>query len=542
MTPSEETIQIKRAVLISWGILLTISVTVLFFSNYITWLGDDIVYQFNRRYRETLVPMHNLGDVMDSMNYHYMHVNGRYVAHWIVQIFDGLLGQKIFSVCNAIIYICFIRVVMWICGVKMTNWRGTLTVSLLVVLFLSLKMSPAFQMYIWMYLLVGIFLKLFVSYRSKKWWVTLLLGLFGIIAGNAHESINSGACFAIVIYIAVNFRKISLQQWVMAIGFAMGFAAIVFSPGTLHRANTEIMPAGLIEYRILALVNLLKSMPMMYVLLCVSIYEILIKKRDFKNIYKSNPLWWNIWAGCMLANTLMGFSGGRSVLGEEFAAIVVTVSILPDKRFSTFWLSASVLLTVMFLYCQWSLATRLNNIFESVKEQYIKHPKGYVYIDTDYSSPIPNDNRYIGYILIVNWSDKVNRHNLNTLNQYLKMKTGVDKELWMFPTVMRRYIEGNAYDTIPNLVKEYAPDKWIIVRSKEHPGKFKIHYTRELFFFSKEYEPQDYHIGATIWETDQWEAAVATRNEYMSLYPATYSLETSQNSVSGTESDTGVRP
>ena len=91
--------------LLVWGIYV-------FAITFVTpWVGDDLEYM-NMAVRGSHdlsgKPVRSLGDIFVSQWYHYSSINGRSVAHFLVQLFCALLGQKVFAFFNAIVYVFFI--------------------------------------------------------------------------------------------------------------------------------------------------------------------------------------------------------------------------------------------------------------------------------------------------------------------------------------------------------------------------------------------------------------------------------------------------
>lgn len=514
----------------SWYILICIALLVTFFCSYVKWLADDIAYQYNFIYHFTgvLQPIDSLYDIVVSQYYHYLSMNGRIVAHSIVQLFDGLLGQTIFSICNGVIYVLFIRVAMWLCGVTMQNWRGTLSIGLSVLVFLSLPMTPAFQMYIWMFLIVAVFTKLFLDYRASSRKMIAALALFSVIAGNSHDSITSGVCVALCIYVTVHFRRITSQQWVMLIFFFLGFLVNYVSPGTQHRAEYFGTDFD-IEWRTVAFILMLRDVPMLYVLAATTIYNIVIKKRRIREIYASNELWWGIWVGCLLFNIVMGFSGGRAVLGEEFSAIVLTISQTKRKSLSNFWLCVLAIISVVFVFFQWQISHRVNTLYDSMLQQYKENPEGIVFLDIDYTTPLSSDKLFTHLIKPDEWADEAAATCASKdLTQHLSRLTGTNHPLRLFPEEMRCYICGDEFSRKPNAAIEYTDKMWILVQSKENPAPFKIHYKREIPFFVREYEPRDFDLSSQpiVWENAEYRAVYTSGHIFNELYPATYSTAT----------------
>lgn len=65
----------------------------------------------------------------------------------------------------------------------------------------------------------------------------MLLFPFAILVGNAHESINIGLALGLFIYGIRNITRLSLNDYAMLIGFAIGVVLIVLSPGAQNKVD-----------------------------------------------------------------------------------------------------------------------------------------------------------------------------------------------------------------------------------------------------------------------------------------------------------------
>ena len=50
----------------------------------------------------------SIGDIFRSQYIHYFDFNGRSIVHFIVQLFDGILGKNVFNVFNALMFVAFL--------------------------------------------------------------------------------------------------------------------------------------------------------------------------------------------------------------------------------------------------------------------------------------------------------------------------------------------------------------------------------------------------------------------------------------------------
>ena len=74
-----------KKIYVSMAVLAGLFVYVWWFSANALWLGDDIYYRFIVG-TSPAAPIGSLSDVIRSQIEHYLTVNGRFEAHFIVQI------------------------------------------------------------------------------------------------------------------------------------------------------------------------------------------------------------------------------------------------------------------------------------------------------------------------------------------------------------------------------------------------------------------------------------------------------------------------
>lgn len=75
------------------------------------WNDDAIAYSFyipGSGEDESFTPIATLRDIWESQINHYSNSNGRFVAHFIVQIFCGLLSKPWFAVINAFAWMALV--------------------------------------------------------------------------------------------------------------------------------------------------------------------------------------------------------------------------------------------------------------------------------------------------------------------------------------------------------------------------------------------------------------------------------------------------
>lgn len=60
-------------------------------------------------------PIETIGDIFVSQWNHYRYVNGRFLLHFIVQLFVGILGLRAFQVANTVMFVLLIKYLCRLC-------------------------------------------------------------------------------------------------------------------------------------------------------------------------------------------------------------------------------------------------------------------------------------------------------------------------------------------------------------------------------------------------------------------------------------------
>ena len=198
------------------------------------WIGDDMVYL---KIFKTHKRINNVGDIFLSQNIHYMRMNGRYVAHWLVQFMVGIGGRTLFTILNTFVYLAFVFLVARHSGVSLRRWPVALIVACACIVGFQTKFVPSCQIgYMWMFTLVLVTLYVFFHNSWPRQWLLLLLPL-SLLAGEGQEALNVGVCGALIIYVWQQRGRISSSQWALLVAFFIGAAFLVLAPGSHNRLD-----------------------------------------------------------------------------------------------------------------------------------------------------------------------------------------------------------------------------------------------------------------------------------------------------------------
>jgi len=213
-------------------------------------IGDDMAYCYyydenSLVERPTSTPISSITQVLPSMWNHYCSVNGRFTSHLVVQIFCGLAGKTRFNVFNTLVFMLFLFVTVRTITKSLSALLLALT-FLFVLYGISFPGQTMFWLsgsinYLWSITLSLIILNYITSYKKNS---TNLIGstlmlLGGLFVGWMNESISAGFAGGLFFYFLLNREKFTGYARMLYIGYALGTALIIFSPGTFARATTS---------------------------------------------------------------------------------------------------------------------------------------------------------------------------------------------------------------------------------------------------------------------------------------------------------------
>lgn len=454
------------------------AVVIFLFSYNAVWLIDDIVYQYRivippadsgeRWAVDYNHPIDTLSDVFISQNAHYFCVNGRYLAHFIVQLFDGILGKTAFAVANALIYICFFVLILRLGHSTWRNWRKLLIAIPLGVIFFSMSMSPAFQVgYFWMMTLCMWFLTLFFNDKSRGIGQTVLLCLVAIAAGSSQETLTIGLGIALIIFWARNMRHMTATQWAMLICYGVGLLTLCLAPGSIGRAN------GRSAYTALwALGNYLSAPYILYILLIFILILLLRRRITLRSFYRENAFYINTAIICIIFNFCVGINTPRQMFGSDLCCLILLIRLLNNRKISFLWPIISCATLFIFWGFQ-AYNTYVTNInYNEILRRYKASNTGEVYY---------NFRPPIGFLGIPTYSGmgpgfyttketNVQQIYSTSLNHHLHVINPDRPMLQIIP----EYLQGKENLQLTSRAIRLDDDTYLLIQSREHPDAFDV--------------------------------------------------------------------
>lgn len=343
-------------------------------------VADDFYYTYHCKDGSVLT---SFGDVISSQCYHYMDTNGRFVAHTIVQLFNGIWGQTAFAICNAIVYLFFVVILCKLLKIQFSQSSLILLICCALIVCLRTRMVASHQVgYIWMPVLILGYCYIFFREERKPlnyWWILLLVP-FSMMAGNGQETFNIGLSGALICYACVNYKKMTAIQWTMFFSFGIGVLLIVLSPAVWNRVG-NFEKRGLRDSLLLWIITL----RMTYVLLVFVVWKCVKRKKKLVELYRENSFWYNALFFSLLFNLVLGIYGVRQLLGVELFASLIVLKVLSDVVVAkTKGLIVLVIFVVLMIFRVIHTHTGISyfgHLYPKIERLWLESNNGVVYYD-----------------------------------------------------------------------------------------------------------------------------------------------------------------
>lgn len=300
-------------------------------------LCDDIIYKFlwvtdNESF---VKPISSIKDIFLSQYIHYHVLNGRSIVHFILQLFDGILGKDLCNIMSGFIFGWLVYMV----SNYITQKRNCIFSYSLITLMLFVCM-PGFHNefllfvgvfnYLWVSAATILFLSLMDKYgkmqNNKK---SLPLSMFAFFAGWLHEGISVPISLTLITYCIIHRKNILKSTFLYcSLFYIIGTCMCVMAPGTLHRIGQDsgIMQA-LTEKIFLGCVNLL-HLRISYLMLIVSLLTFLKKRDLWDEHFDKYRYFYLTWIFTFIPVFGSGATETRVVYYTEFIAMMIIANII----------------------------------------------------------------------------------------------------------------------------------------------------------------------------------------------------------------------
>lgn len=457
--------------------LIVTSLIIIVISLTVSWLGDDIDYMFRIKSAiwDSWGFLSSPAAFFESQCNHYLHVNGRIVAHALVQLYCGVFGQTAFAISNGVVWFIFLHLIFK--GVDINYNRhllesdnnltlhltvsSSLTVASLALFSFITKMMPTTQIgYIWMFTLILLWMRLYYSNCCGRYGGIVLLTLFGVIAGNAQEALSLGVCIILLSTIAKRRKEIfesprsAMRLIFPAIGFAAGVAIDCFCPATLDRATSYADEITLGDSLLFAAV----AFRALWLMILIIGYYAVSRRLSLEKFLKENFSVWLAILFLILFNLTIGIKSNRQLFGIELFSILLTLRALPGKTLPRIILLPLTAVVVLVYSFQINSAIKIRKEFKEIMTEYRESPNGIIMHSRMRASDNPLTREFRLYEELTGQFNNDVRHSMMKLFCH---SFGTSKALQFAPsfiatdTTSRKIDSRQVRDTVVNFAEGY---------------------------------------------------------------------------------------
>ncbi len=302
----------------------------------------------------TLEPIASIQDIFISQYNHYFMNNGRFVPHFFVQLFDGIMGKEVFNVINALFFAAF----LWL----LSSMNKMITVEkLFLVFFIVILLLPGFNNailwlsgscnYLWTAVFILFFHRLLGKNNIDKAFYPLLL-IYGIISGWTNEAIIVGLSAGYFVYYSLHWKRLKKHKFFLLTGLYTGASFLIFAPGSINRfmkGKGDFSISSFIHHLLSSFLDMsnLRILPLLLVLL---IAAMCIKKINWQ-FFHDNLLWIVAIIVSFIFVLLTGHTAPHSRFGIELFSLILLLQLLECVKIPKTITAVCALATVLIL-CQ----------------------------------------------------------------------------------------------------------------------------------------------------------------------------------------------
>lgn len=323
----------------SWLVLGGVFLLMLLCNVMTLYMADDFAYMLSFFDRQ---PIDSIWDIIPSMAAHAKSMNGRLVAHGLVQL-SLIMPRWVFDIVNSAAFCLFVKLVSNISGQKKDTWFIQLGVFCAIWLYV-----PAFgQVMLWqdgainyLWAVVGgtlflcPFISRFMNGDVSAWLknpvLKLCFLLFAFLVGAYSESISAAVIFMAAILIVLdawmNHRKINGYHTVAVILAFFGYLTIYMAPAQWVNKSIGITVSGLVN-NIIDITWKYEAYLSLLIVTAILFIVNIVKKSDPKKILLAAVLT----LGALAANYIMALAAeypDRCALGMVIFHIAAAVVLM----------------------------------------------------------------------------------------------------------------------------------------------------------------------------------------------------------------------
>jgi hypothetical protein len=497
----------NRALVI--GVFILFTLIYYLFTAFKVKEGDGVEYAFMVPESVETNPyqyVENLSDIWHSQCTHYRVVNGRFVLHFIVQIYCRLLPYQAFAISNAFMFLLMTLLMAKLTKLDISDIRKTLVLNCLTFLYIChTSFDTAHQVgYLWSSVGMLSFLVMYRDMRSHNALKIIPATVAALLLGSLHEAFVIPVSALIILDFLRHRCRITPQQYCMAIAFGIGAIITISAPGNYVRLST-FSRTPIFLAPIFFCINLAMGWALIILLLIRRLDRRLpLEKRSIRRFIRQE---WVIFSAIVVGLATFAIAGvvyRQALQGINFLFIILILKILTEYKLNKFWLTALTIITLTVLYVVYEHYEIRNMKYTEIQRQYYSSDDGIVVLP----QPLYGEQYRKAEILCIPYAWIARTRDRNA------------PDLHIYPEGLKAVPD----DRDTTFLRPLGDEAWLMVNSKAHPRTFLL--SKYLFGVKFSEHPIDFSSDALglVKETDAW-TAVAYYNDHKPLFKTEITLQ-----------------
>ena len=351
---------------------------------------DDWVYAFKYGTHDRV---EGISDIITGQWLHYLVKNGRYPVHFIVQLFDGILGKGVFNVFNTVVFVLFLYVLVLVTTHDRKNYFKSFSIAFILVFLVIIGFKDAFLWmsgsvnYLWASTAI-LFFHYFLEKKDNPKWAYVLLAILGFFCGWSNEVFVVGLGAAYFIYFVTHRKQLKGHRLLMLCAFYLGTILLVFSPGTIHRALYE---NTLMRYSLFLKFVHMYNVALFYVLILLIAYKAIFKRHNFWAWVKQEQLLLIAVAVSFVFVCMSGAWPDRTRFGIDLFSLMIIMRSINWDRIGTRLIAVADVIVLLFAGY---IAHNCYLYHQSVEDEMAQIRDGKTLIATTQPDILPFAHRY----------------------------------------------------------------------------------------------------------------------------------------------------
>ena len=301
------------------------------------FIVDDFQYTYNIATGDKIK---TLKDILESQFAHYIHHNGRFLVHCIVQLFCGILGVEWFRIFNTIMFVLFCVMTTRItCGTYRMSIMWYTLVVFVIWLFIprigyTMLGNIAFSVnYLWAGVATLAFIILWYNISKKENVMGIAnagLGIVGAMIGSLQESFSIPVAGALFIYYCLNFKKFRGSIIWLVCGYWIGAFVLIVAPGNFVRLQTVFENESFIIAFARRLYTIFQDFLLLIAFAVFHIVMLLKRRLKIRRFIEDHALFYIMLVVGLMFAVLVAYKGAHQLFFLGWLMILLILQLLYD--------------------------------------------------------------------------------------------------------------------------------------------------------------------------------------------------------------------